>query len=657
MVAYRFSFLLLTALGAAPAPSAAVDQLDSRDLATEVAACNDLYQFANGGWLQRSPIPTDSARINRFTELQASVRGQRLALLQAILREPSDPLDAPIAALARSALDETALRSARETTLAALLPALDQLQQREQLPELLAAYQARGVPVLVRFSAGSREKTLRLEVQLLGLPDPAFYTRQDGPTREWLGRYRAYAETLLPLAGSVDATTDSAWAIDFESRIAAAASSMEPTETLSLRELERRFPNLKLREFLRAKELDHSKQVELVGGSQLMAAERLARELHPVQWRAWLRLRLLHLLAPYFDAPFRDAHERFVRRGLRGQALPASAEARALEVVEHWLGDAFAQRYIDTYFNAERQQAASGLIQALRDSLREAIAQQSLWQQPARDAALAKLEALEVDLRIPAERPSLSGLTLDAGTLPGNVLAINRWQPRRAGALTPGARQDALQAQLGYVREQNRLVASPALWQAPLFDPGAEPALRFGGIGALIGHELSHGFDLGGASFDAQGTPRTGWDEADRGAWIAATAPLIEQYAGYVALGEARLDGARLQPENLADLAGLQLAWRAFVAAQPDLDMPKQLALGPAQRFFVAWASLWRENASDDARRGELAHALQAPARFRAIGPLPHLPGFAAAFGCRADQPMLKAPARVALWTQTGAGS
>lgn len=652
MAVYRVPFLLLAALASLSPPTSAVDRLDPRDLATEVAACTDFYQFANGGWLQRSPIPAEATRINRFTELQSTVHGQRLALLQAILREPSDPLDGPIAQLARSVLDSEALKRARETTLAALLPAIDQLQLREQLPELLVAYQERGLPVLVRFSAGSREQTLRLDVQLLGLPDPAFYTRQDGPTREWLGRYRAYAETLLPLGGSSDPTTDSAWAIDFESRIAAAAAPNDAVETLSLRELERRFPTLGLRDMLRAKELSRVKQVELVGASQLDAAELMAQQLHPVQWRAYLRLRLLHLLAPYLDAPFSEAHDRFVRRGLRGEAVPASAEERALEIVEHWLGDAFAQRYIDTYFDASRQQAAASLVEALRNALAGAIPQQQLWQQPARDTALAKLAALQVDFRVPDERPELSGLTLDATTLPGNVLAINRWQPRRAGAFAPGGRQNALHPQLGYVREQNRLVASPALWQTPMFDPAAEPALRFGGIGALVGHELSHGFDLGGASFNAKGEPSAWWEEADRAAWIAASVPLVAQYAGYVGIGETALDGARLQPENGADLAGLQLAWRAFVAAQPDLATPTQLTLSPAQRFFVAWASLWRENASEDARRAELAHALQAPARFRAIGPLPHLPGFASAFGCKADQPMLKTPALVALWLE-----
>ncbi|MCK7594980.1 M13-type metalloendopeptidase [Pseudomarimonas salicorniae] len=650
MAAIRLTLLLAATL--ASSQTDALEKLDPRDFATEVAACTDLYQFANGGWLKNTPVPADASRINRFSELKSAVRGQRIALLQAIMREPTDPLDTPIALLARSTLDENLLRAARDTTLAALLPALQGFEHRDQVPELLRAYQERGIPVLVRFSAGSKKDVLRITAQPLGLPDPAFYTRQDAPTREWLGRYRAYIESLLPLVGSTDPASDSAWVIDLESRVAAAATAPAP-ETLSLRDLERRFPLLDLRKLIRAKGLDGYRSIELAGADQLLAVERLVKELHPVQWRAWLRFRLAHLLAPYLDAPFREPYERFVRRGLHGSEPPATAEDRALEIVELWLGDAFAQRYIDTYFDAARQEAARTLFGELRESLALAIPAQTRWSEETRETALAKLKALELDLRIPGQRPDLASLTLDAGTLVGNVLAINRWQPRHGGGFLPGGQTDALRPQLGYLREQNRLLASPGLWQAPLFDPAAEPAVRYGGIGALLAHELAHGFDLGGASFNAKGAPVAWWEEAERAAWISATQPLVAQYSAYPGLGERPLDGARLLPENVADLAGLELAWAAFRRAQADLSVPAQHALTPAQRFFVTWASLWRENASEDARRAELLHAAQAPARYRAIGPLPHLPGFAEAFGCKPGQPMLQAPSRVQLWAAT----
>ena len=647
MAATRLSLLLAALL--ANAPALAIDRLDPRDFATEVAACSDLYQFANGGWLKNTPIPPGAERINRFTALQNTVSTQRLALLRSILAEPRDPLDAAIADLARSAMDEGALRSARDTALAALLPGIAQLKHRDQVPALLRAYQVRGIPLVVRFAAGSREGSLRIEARAIGLPDPGFHTREDSPTREWLGRYRGYVETLLPLVGSSDASTDAAWAIDLETRIAMAMQPNAAPETLTVRELERRFPNLGLRELLREKNLGSVKQIELSGGATLAAVDRLLKELHPVQWQAWLRLRIAHLLAPYLDAAFREPWERFFRVGLAGRPPPADAEQRALEIVEHWLGEAFAQRYVDTYFDAARQAAAVEMVEALRQQLAEAIPQQTRWQESTRRAALRKLDALRLDLGVRESRPSIA-VTLDPATLVGNVLAINRWQPRHVGAFAPGGRDAALQPQLGYLREENRLLASPALWQAPLFDPQAEPAVRFGGLGALLAHELSHGFDLGGASFDHEGAPRAWWEEADRAAWISATAVLIDQYGSYQGIGEQPLDGPRLQAENVADLAGLELAWAAFRGVQADLKLPMQHSLTPAQRFFVAWASLWRENASDDARLAELRHAQQAPARFRAVGPLPHLAAFGEAFSCKPGQPMVKAPAALRLW-------
>lgn len=188
---------LLAVLLIATAPALAIDRLDPRDFATEISACDDLYQFANGGWLRDTPVPPQASRINRFSSLQDSVRGQRLALLRAIIAQPLDPLDVPIADLARSALDEASLLSAREAALAALLPAIDQLQHPDQLVELLHAYQVRGIPIALRFAASGRDQALRVEVAATGLPDPGFYTRTDAPTREWLGRYRADRKSVV----------------------------------------------------------------------------------------------------------------------------------------------------------------------------------------------------------------------------------------------------------------------------------------------------------------------------------------------------------------------------------------------------------------------------------------------------------------------------
>lgn len=640
---------LFAALALAAAPALAIDRLDPRDFDTGIAACTDLYGFANGSWIKANPVPAGSTRINRFTDLLAVTHQQQLRLLQAIQSQQVDPLDAHLATLARSATDAAALPAAQKAALEALLPAISELKSPEQIAELLAAYQGRGLPLIVQVGPGSAAGVLRIDAHLLGLPDPAFYTRGDAATREWLGRYRGYVETLLGLAGSLEVTNDAAWVIDFETKLATASAAAAPT-TASPRELDKRHAELGWRELLDAMKLGKAKKVELHGESQLAELNRLVRGAHPVQWRAWLRFRIAHLLAPYLDVPFRNEHDRFVRTAIRGEAPPADEAARALEMTRHLLGEALLQRYVDTYLPAATQESATALVDALRGELGRAIAANTRWQEGTRKTAAAKLEALRIDLGFPPRRPDYPGLALAPDTLVGNALAIARWRQHNALNANSRAGGDALQPQLAYLREANTLRLSPTLLQIPLFDPAAEPALSFGGLGALIAHELSHGYDLGGASFDAEGAARAWWEEADRAAWIAGSAPLEAQYAGYAALGDTRIDGARTLPENAADLAGLSLAYAAFTTKQGDLAVPKQHALTPGQRFFVAWASLWRENALESARAQELARAVQSPARFRAIGPLPHIAGFTKAFNCKPKDAMLKAPAAVLAW-------
>lgn len=638
--------VLLAALAALPA--AAVDRLDDRDFATQTPACEDLYRFANGGWVQATPI--EGERVNRFTALRKAAEAQRLELLQAALDRPADPLDQAIADLARSALDEVPLQASRKAALAALLPALDTLQGREQVGELIRAYQARGLPVLAQLGPGSTPKRVHVDVQVLGLPDPRFYTSDDPAVRDWLGRYRAYVQALLAAAGSPDPDGESAWVLDLEARVAQAVQPGTPIRSQPRRAFERAHPGLDLAGLLEDQGLRKRTEVELEGADQLAALDGLARALHPVQWRAWLRFRVVHLLAPWLDAPFREPWERFYRTGLAGQSRPTEPRLRALELVEHWLPEALAQRYLDRHFDARRQQAAEALVEALRGTLGEALADQPLWQETTRRRARAKLEALEVDFGLLPARPRIE-VRLDPANLVGNLLAIGRWRAREASAENLARAGLVLQPQLGYLRERNRLLASASVWQPPLFDPEAEPALRFGGLGALLAHELVHGFDLGGASFDAEGRAEAWWEEADRAAWTTASAPLIQQYAGYPGSGDRPLDGGRVQAEALADLSGLEIAWRAFRRAQPDPELPVRWGLSPAQRFFVAWASLWREQASEEAQRSDLLHAAAPPAHYRAIGPLPHLPAFAQAFRCRPEQAMLRAPARVRMWS------
>lgn len=632
-------------------PACAVDRLDPRDFDTSVGACVDVYQFANGGWLKATPVPPGEERINQFTALAQQTSQQRLSLMQTLLTAPADtPADRAMNALVRSLLDPPSQSAAATVALDALLGVLPAASDKTQLAAVIAGLHARGLPVLFRLASDGKRRML-VQADLLGLPDPDFYLNQEPAAREWLGRYRGYVETVLTLTGSQDVATESAWALDFEARIAQAMQTSSPGLQFSARKLSKQYPHLPLKQIINDLKLGNISEFSVQGDATLAAADKLLATAHPVQWRAWLRFRVGHLLAPWLGGQLRDAHDRFLRVGLGGETLPNSADLRALEDLQALLGDAFAQRYSDTYLSSERRQRVEHLVSALRQQLAAGIQSNSRWDAPTRAAAQSKLDGLTVEIVQPSPPPDLSALALNPANLVGNVLAIARWRIARAasGAETSALPAAPLLPQLGYQHERNRLLLTPALLQPPLFDQQAEPALQFAGLGSLIAHELSHGFDLGGAGYGPDGQPDPWWSESDRGNYQLSQLPLVAHYSARVAIGDQKVNGERVLAESAADLSGLNLAWKAF-SAHHDTASPLTDGLSPSQRFFVGWASLWRENALESERIADANTANQAPPAVRASAPLAYLPGFATAFACPANSPMLQAPGPVQPW-------
>jgi len=631
MAVRRASFGLILWLGALPALAAT--RLDPRDLDTAVPPCRDFYAYANGGWLKTTPVPAGRERINRFSELQASLTQQQLDLLQTVAALPGEPL----AALIASGLDEAALEAGGAAELNALLAPLANLRSADQLPGLIAQYQSRGLPLGYRLDVvadpdKANRTLLGLHAAPLGLPDATFYQRQDEPARELLGRYRGYVETLLALAGSSDVSADSAAVITLESRLATAPGQAVTLQRLSLRDLDKRYRNSSWKAVFKQLGLSRADAVSLGETGFFAQFDAELRQTPPAHWQAWLRFQIAHLLAPYLDTRFSGAHDRFVRAVLHGQRQPPNRAARTLDVVQRALPEAWGQHYQARYFDAATRSAVEAVFNDLRRELRDALAQAPWLQEESRAAALAKVDALQLDLRLATATPGLDALQLDPQRFAGNVLAVAQWRQRQQFALLgkplPAPQHSPLQPVLQYQREDNRLVLSPAVAQPPLFAAGAEAALRYGALGALLGHELSHGFDLAGAA----GV----WSETERAAFEAYWQPLIAHYQALDAAGVPASDGQRTLRENAADLIGLRLAWRALQATGQDLQLPRADGHTPAQRFFLAWASLWRENTIDAVSVRQSKDSLQAPPRLRVLGPLALMTGFQQAFACAA---------------------
>ena len=488
--------------------------------------------------------------------------------------------------------------------------------------ELLTVYQQRGLPILF-FPSRAGNGTVTIDTDLLTLPDPAFYLDPSAQAEIWRSRLTQYIGELLRASGSTDVDTETAWAIDFEMQLAQAMRQPAPAQ-LGLSELNRSAPGIEWKPMLKGLDLDRAKLYRISDLSPYSRIDQLIDKAHPVQWKAWLRYRIVHLLAPYLDQPFREPHDRFIRGQLLDQPLPVSPAQRRRDLSERLLGPAIDQLYADRYASEARRETVRQLWQALTTALNRSIERHPDWSPDTRQRAQAKLAALQLEIGPGPTPPGLDRVKLAADNLPGNVLALLRWR-QQTQLSTRGP-------WLQYLRQHNQMqVASEAL-QPPLFAPDSEATLRFGGLGVLLAHELIHGFDLGGASFNAKGQELAWWSEAERASHALRLSALDQAQAVPDSLADVT------RHERAADLAALRLAYAAFETAMAGEAGERLHGLSPAQRFFVAFATQLREN---------ILPAASAPAwpqQQRVQAALLLSAEFSAAFQCKAPGAALDPP-------------
>jgi putative endopeptidase len=641
--------------------------LDPRNLDAKTPACRDFYQHANGGWLKANPVPPGFGSWGLFDELQ-----QRNLLLQRQLLEqaasaPQDALDRLIGNLYASGMNEAAIEAAGAGPLAPIQQRIDKLKKPKDLAPLLADLHARGLPILFDFGANDDVKDPSRRIAYanqggLGLPDRDYYLRGDAETKTLLAAYRAYVERLLTLSGSADAVRDAGYVLDFETRLATASLSLlqlrDPNNSyrpMPVKTLQKRFPALDWRKFLRAQGQPKLDSVSFAHEAFFTEIENLAKTRPPEQWRAYLRFHVANALAPYLSRGFQDAHEALYLRTLRGTKEPLPRWQRVRDSVDALVGQALGQRYVAHHFPEATHAAATTLVQNVRGALRSRIEQSEWLGTEATAKALEKLDRLDVKLGHSERWPSYDGLEFAPDAYANNVLAAVAWRHKRQMAAIGQPREDwqwpqpAHAVNAYYDPSRNQLVLPAGFLQPPLFDPAAEAAVNYGAAGALIGHELMHGFDAIGSTYGADGTIAPWLTPADANGFALRTKPLEAQYDAYTALGPVKVSGRLTLAENIADLAGLETAWAAFQTTSPDTKATQGTT--PAQRFFLSWAQVWRRNYLDAELTVLLQTDVHAPAKFRVNGPLANLAPFAENFKCKAGTGFVrKAAERVEVW-------
>jgi putative endopeptidase len=645
--------------------------IDAQNFDATVGACTDFFAYANGDWLKSNPIPAAYSQWSLDDEL----RERNLTLLREILdKAAKDPgavgsTSQKIGDFYASALDETAVDAAGYAPIKPDLARVDALKSPADIAALVTAWQAQGIATLFDFGPESDMKNATLVIGYatqggLGLPDRDYYTRSDAKSKELLAKYRAHVARMLGLVGEKNADEQAGWIVDLETLLAKASldrvALREPLNSyhmVPLKDADAQTPHFSWSAFYKALDRPDVTRFSLAQPKFFAAADAALTKVPVSHWQAYLRWHLVDFAAPALAKDFADADFDFHGRTLRGIQELKLRWKRAIDATNHALGFAVGEAYVARTFPPEAKARALALVNNLEVALRARLAKLDWMSEDTRKAAYAKLETLVPKIGYPDKWRDYSKLTIKRGAYFDNVRAAVMFEAQREFAKIDkpvdrtewGMLPQTVNAY--YNPMQNEIVFPAAQLQPPYFDATLDDAVNYGGIGAVIGHEMLHGFDDEGSQFDAKGNLSDWWTHQDRERFNARTAKLVQQFNAYVPIDDLHVNGKLTLGENIADFGGIEVAWDAFKLTDQSKSDEKRDDLTPEQRFFLSFAQSWRTQQRPDALRLQVQSNEHAPAKFRVDGPVSNLPAFAATFSCKSGQPMARASAqRVDIW-------
>ena len=660
---------LVLALGVALVALVSAADADAQRRKTRAAAvspaCADLYAHANAAWLKTHQAPADAGAVTALGQLSELALQQQRQLLDAAMASPDNDVQHRLGDFWASGLDEAAVEADGSRPIATLLSRIDAIGKSRDVPATIAALHQVGIPVAFNFAPDVDLQALDRHIGYfmqggMGLPDPAFYTRDDADTRVVMDRYRAYVRQILALTGTPEQRLDGdvAAVIAIETALARKSRSLNelnsPADNFApvpVAQAAKRYRNLQLDKFLAAQGVKDDR-VSMANPALFAELDAMVGKLKPEQWRAYLRWRVGDAMAPYLSRSYRDASFGFRGQVLEGRSVQAPRWRQVLDAINVAAGPMLGREYAAAHLQPEERRQAGLVIDELRQALLAAVDASRWLGAPAKAEARAKLEAMAIEVGTPRRDLDYTVQPMGRGSFGSNMLIASTWrhgqEMKRIGKGNADRRWDVLPQEpaLAYDIAQNRLIATAAALQAPIFD-AARPELLYGAFGALVGSQLNRAIDAQGSHVDARGQVRDWWSPADRDAWTALGNRVAAQYASqdYPGVKGARVDGALVRNVALADQAGLELAATAHAKAQP------QASQAARQALFEAWSRLWAQQVAANTASERLKTDIHAPGPLRSNLPAANLPEFAAAFACKPGQPMTRAEAdQVKVW-------
>jgi len=647
--------------------------IDPKDFDPSVKPETDFYHYADGGWIKANPVPAAYSSWGAFHEVQKRNEAALKNILEAAAKAPSpSPIQKLVGDFYASGMDETAIEAAGLTPLTAELARIDALKSLDEVPALVAHFHRLGLTA--GFFVSSEQDPGNSSVVIagagqggLGLPDRDYYLREDEPSKALREKYLTHIARILQLAGDKPdvAQVRAAFVLKFETALAKGSKTnvelRDPVANyhkLALADVQKLSPHFDWQHYLAAlapvtiNEIDIGQPGFFETFDQVLASTPLD------DLKVYFRWHLLNGTASFLNKAFEQEDFDFYSKTMKGAKELHERWKRVLETVDGEVGEALGQLYVAENFPPESKARMLALVNNLRSALRARLQTLEWMDDATRVKALAKLDAFSVKIGYPDKWRDYSKLQVDRGAYVLNVLRatefgydfnmakIGKPVDRTLWGMTPPT------VNAYYNPAMNEIVFPAGILQPPFFDPTADDAVNYGSIGAVIGHEMTHGFDDQGRQYDAQGNLSDWWTPECAKRFKERSGGIVKQFGGYVALDDLHINGELTQGENIADLGGIKLSYAALQAALKQHPQAAKIdGFTPTQRFFLSWAKVWRTNQRPEQGRLQINTDPHSPAQFRVNGPLSNLPEFFEAFGIPAGSPMRRSDAdRVDIW-------
>jgi putative endopeptidase len=655
-----------------PIPAALRSGIDLQYVDSSVRPQDDVYQYLNGKWLRNYQLPADKGAVGSFTVVQDKTEQQLRTIVDGLDQAAgnADPDAQKLADLYASYMNEPQLETLGMKPLLAEFAAVDALKDGNAIPSLMAHLIeiGAGAPFALQINVDARNSAqyaVILYQSGLGLPDRDYYLKDDAKLKEARIAYRAHIEKMLGMAGQARAAQSSAAILDLETSLAkiqwTRVEDRDPIKTYNktaLSELAVLMAGYDWQRFIRGAGLDAKVESVIVsqpsyftGLGKLMGSTPL-----PV-WKAYFKWRLLSASAPYMSKSFVDERFAFTGGVLRGVPENQDRWKRGIALLDVSLGEALGKFYVAKYFPPQNKARMQALVLNLLEAYRRDIDTLDWMSADTKVGAQAKLAKMSPKIGYPDHWRDYSALKISREDLLGNVFRANEFEYRRNLAklgkpVDHGEwRMRPQTINASYNPTRNEITFPAAILQPPFFDADADDAVNYGGIGGVIGHEMSHGFDDQGSQFDADGNLHDWFTKADHDKFAEKTKALIAQYNAYEPVPDYHVNGALTLGENIGDNSGLAIAYKAYRISLAGREAPVIDALTGDQRLYLGWVQVWRGKVREAEAIQRIKTDPHSPPAVRGTAPLRNQPGFYAAFGLKPGDKMYLPPGqRVSIW-------